>query len=254
MLVAVKAYPNPSVKYFESSCVAGIRTDTDTPQWIRLYPVQFRVLKSDKQFKKYQFLSLQADKGSDTRPESLRPNNDTIAPGDWLDTSKAWSKRKAFIEPLVAESMCEIQRHRELDGTSLGAFRPSDVTDFYWEPVDTATTESKRLLASRRSLFAQDTSPLEILPYRFKYKFRCSDPGCRGHDMTIVDWEVGQAFRSFRRHYGETEGLAKMRSKFLDDMCGSRKDTIFFTGNTFLNQNVFLILGVFWPPRAATGG
>ena len=254
MLVVVKAYPNPSGKYFESSCVAGIRTDTETPAWVRLYPVPFRMLESNKQFKKYQFLSLQAKRGSDTRPESLRPNNDTLTPGDWLDSSKAWSKRKAFVEPLVVESMCEIQRRREVDRTSLGAFRPAAVTDFYWEPADATTTENKQLLASRQNLFAQDAAPLEILPYRFKYKFKCSNPTCRGgHDMTIVDWEVGQAFRRFRRLYGEIEGLAKMRSKFLDEMCGSGKDTIFFAGNTFLNQNVFLILGVFWPPRTATG-
>jgi hypothetical protein len=252
LLVVVKAYPNPSVKYFESSCVAGIRTDLDAPEWVRLYPVPFRLLESDKQFKKYQFLSLQAEKGSDTRPESLRPNLDTLSPGEWLDSRKAWARRKTFVEPLAAESMCGIQTRRETHGASLGAFRPAEVTDFYWEHTDAATAASKRLLASRQSLFAQDQAPLEILPYRFKYKFRCSDNHCRNHDMTIVDWEVGQAFRNFRPRYGEIEGLKKMRSRFLDEMCGSHKDTIFFTGNTFVNQNVFLILGIFWPP-ASTG-
>ena len=38
MLVVVKAYPNPSNKYLESSCVAGIRTDIQPPEWVRLYP------------------------------------------------------------------------------------------------------------------------------------------------------------------------------------------------------------------------
>jgi hypothetical protein len=251
MLVVVKAYPNPSNKYLESSCVAGIRTDTEPPEWARLYPVPFRMLGSNERFKKYQFLTLQAERGSDTRPESLRPNVDTLRLGAWLDTRQRWAARRTYVDPLIAPSLCAIQKRREVDGTSLGAFRPASITDFCWEPVEKTTVESRRLLASQKNLFAQEQAPLEILPYRFKYKFSCADPSCRTHDMTIVDWEVGQAFRSFRRRYGEIEGLKKMRDKFLGDMCGAAKDTVFFVGNTFLNPNVFLVLGVFWPPRGA---
>jgi len=41
ILVAVKAYPNPSSKYVETVCCAGI--DLSTNQWIRLYPIPFRL-------------------------------------------------------------------------------------------------------------------------------------------------------------------------------------------------------------------
>ena len=73
MLVVVKAYPNPSAKYVESSCVAGIRTDGPLNKWLRLYPVHFRDLESDKQFRKYQTITLEVDKGSDVRPETTVP-------------------------------------------------------------------------------------------------------------------------------------------------------------------------------------
>jgi hypothetical protein len=39
ILVTVKAYPNPSSKYDETVCVAGI--DVNSKEWIRLYPVPY---------------------------------------------------------------------------------------------------------------------------------------------------------------------------------------------------------------------
>ena len=55
-LVTVKAYPNPSAKYFESVCVAAI---TREEGWVRLYPVGFRSLPDQQRFKKYHRVQLQ---------------------------------------------------------------------------------------------------------------------------------------------------------------------------------------------------
>jgi hypothetical protein len=126
--------------------------------------------------------------------------------------------------------------------------------DFCWEEIPASAISERTARAAQQSLLAPWKSPLEILPYRFKYRFRCSDPGCGGHNMACVDWEVGQAFRRFREDYGEQQALVKMKEKFLDQMCGPSKDPVFFTGNAFARPNVFLILGVFWPPRVATDG
>ncbi|MGI8879681.1 MAG: hypothetical protein ACR2KJ_04055 [Jatrophihabitans sp.] len=38
VLVTVKAYPQPSRTSGETVCVAGMRTDTEVPTWIRIYP------------------------------------------------------------------------------------------------------------------------------------------------------------------------------------------------------------------------
>jgi hypothetical protein len=46
VLIAVKTYPNPSSKYEETVCVAGIQLDRGQPEWIRLYPVRFRNVDS----------------------------------------------------------------------------------------------------------------------------------------------------------------------------------------------------------------
>src|SRR3990170_8266738 len=79
VLVLVKAYPQPSVKYTESVCVAGLRLDTPEPEWVRLYPVQFRLLARERQFSKYDVIRCRARRPrSDSRAESFTPHTDTI--------------------------------------------------------------------------------------------------------------------------------------------------------------------------------
>ena len=60
VLITVKAAPNPSEKYGETVCVAGLRLDLDAGGWVRLYPVNFRELDSDGKFRKYDVVSLTA--------------------------------------------------------------------------------------------------------------------------------------------------------------------------------------------------
>jgi hypothetical protein len=49
ILITIKAYPNPSKKYVETVCAAGI--DLKQNKWIRLYPVPFRDLELKKSLK-----------------------------------------------------------------------------------------------------------------------------------------------------------------------------------------------------------
>src|SRR5579883_405541 len=50
ILVTVKAYPNPSKKYIETVCVAGVTKDR---KWVRLYPIPYRYLEYEQQFPTY---------------------------------------------------------------------------------------------------------------------------------------------------------------------------------------------------------
>jgi hypothetical protein len=143
--------------------------------------------------------------------------------------------------------MCELLRKQATDGASLGMFRPTDV-DFEatfgganWDPAKAAQLEQP-------SLFFPNKGSLEKIPYRFRYQYRCSDPKCGGHAQTIIDWEIAQAYRSWADRYGEEELIDKLRQRWLDEMCGSNKDTRFFVGNQHLQPRGFLVLGVFWPP------
>ncbi len=95
MVVTVKAYPSISTKYGETVCVAGIRTDTPGPEWVRLYPLVYRDLQFDLRFTKYQRITLEVADASDPRPESLKPNLDTLALGDIISTERRLA-RAAF--------------------------------------------------------------------------------------------------------------------------------------------------------------
>jgi hypothetical protein len=50
VLILCKTYPSPSAKYAKTSCVAGM---TESGRLIRLYPVPFRLVADEQQFKKW---------------------------------------------------------------------------------------------------------------------------------------------------------------------------------------------------------
>ena len=77
VLITVKAYPNPSKKYKETVCCAGI--DLANNHWIRLYPVPFRYLDSERQFKKYSIVEVICNKAvDDRRTESYKVDSTSI--------------------------------------------------------------------------------------------------------------------------------------------------------------------------------
>ncbi|WP_244367538.1 NACHT domain-containing protein [Micromonospora echinofusca] len=92
LLITVKAAPNPSEKYGETVCVAGLRTDMLRPKWVRLYPINFRHLDSDEAFKKYDIISVDAKPArQDQRRESWKPLMDSIEKARHLD---GWRSRQ----------------------------------------------------------------------------------------------------------------------------------------------------------------
>lgn len=251
MLITVKAYPAISQKYGEVVCVAGVRTDLEKPKWARLFPVAFRDLPFAQRFKKYQHLSIEATRHSgDQRPETYRPVLESLRLGDVVDTRKGWAERKPFVEPLIVESMCEVLARQKEDKTSLGAFRPGEVLDFVIDEGDGDWSAEQAGVASQPSLFFPTKDGLEKIPLRFRYHYRCSS-SCKtknGHFQSMIDWELAESYRSWRDRYDEKTLLEKIRLKFLDQMCGSTRDTIFFVGNQHQYPQGFMVLGVFWPP------
>ncbi|CAN5576506.1 hypothetical protein BH20ACT15_BH20ACT15_10780 [soil metagenome] len=256
LLPLVKAYPALSKSYGEVSCIAGVEILNDRPgDLIRLYPVPFRELDEDQKFAKYEVLEVDAEQHSgDPRPETRRPNRDSIeAVGPTLTTENGWSRRRPFVEPLIAGSMCAIQDAEPESGVSLGIFRPEVVEDFVIEDRD-ADVERERFaeaLVAQGSLLADEEKAfqrkaIEQVPYTFKYRYRCADPNCTGHLQSLIDWEVVQLYRRVR---SKPDWRERMRAKWLGEICGADKDTAFIVGNQHQHRNSFLVLGVWWPPK-----
>jgi len=248
VVVTVKAYPVVSQSHGKSVCVAGIRTDADPPHWARLWPIPFRSLPATGRFKKYQRIHLLAKPGHDGRPETLTPDIDSIQLGAQLPTTDAWKARRRLIEPLVAASTCEVQRRQRTDGTSLAAVRPAAVTGLVAQAIPANWTLKQEAVLNQLSLVGSRARELEKVPFAFKLIYRCSDSQCRGHEQSIIDWEIGEAYRSWRGLSPE-DRIHKIRDKWLGELCSPGKDTLLFIGNMKAHPANFLVLGIFWPPR-----
>jgi len=251
MAVTVKAYPVLSTKYQEAVCVAGVRSDTlFQARWVRLFPVQFRDLPRDKQFEKWDEIEVEATPHSgDKRPESYRPNIETIKVVGKLSTKRNWKARRAVVDLLGVSTMCAVTQRQKEDGTSLAVIRPRKPVSLKIQRMrDAEVVRRRATIAGQGSLFAQERKPLEIPPYTFSYAYKCEEQGCRGHEQQIADWEVGQAYRKWRRSYPTQEELeAKLRQKWVDELCAADRDARFFVGNVHQHPQSFLVLGVFWP-------
>jgi hypothetical protein len=269
-LPIVKAYPAVSTKYGEVACIAGVQFRDTGPfsppevQWIRLFPVPFRDLEDTQKFKKYQPIRVRVESHSgDSRPETRRPDRESLElAGDVVPSKDAWRARRPYVEPLMVDSMCAIQEAREEDRTSLGIFRPAEILGLDIEPID-VEKEKKDLAEDMARREAQGSllkgaeideekellGALDLIPYRFKLEYRCTDASCKkGHSQSILDREILQLFRR-QRHRSDWEEV--VRRHVLEKVCGPTKDLALIVGNQHRYENAFLVLGFWWPEKAA---
>lgn len=270
-LPVVKAYPTVSKKYGEVSCIAGIAfTEVDAVsrpkvRWIRLYPVPFRDLEDAKQFAKYQPMRIAVNAHSgDRRPETRRPNLESIelTRESAIPAAGDWSGRRRFVEPLMTDSMCGLQRRWKEEKVSLGIFRPAKITGLDIEAAD-VTRDKEEMVKTWARLRAQSSlldgigleeqkqqmRALDLIPWRFKLRYRCDDPLCEGkHAQSIIDWEIGAFYLRVRN---EANWQDILRQKVLQEMCGPDREVAIIVGNQLLHPTSFLVLGLWYPERRA---
>lgn len=257
VLITVKTYPIPSKKYDELVCTAGV---TESGDFIRLYPINFRDLSFAQQYKKYQWILLDVEKhqGLDGRKESYRPDCDSIRilgkpiranPGNWSERAKYALAKKS-------KSMEDLHDRRRADGTSIGIFKPKKINDLVvspdsseWPPKFLNALRQYRLFEYRRKTLV----PPRKVPFKFQYCFECDDPRCKGnHRMMIEDWEVGALYwREVDKGASPDEAAASVRSKFLNELCGPDKDTHLFVGTILAYPRSWVVIGVFYPKASA---
>lgn len=255
ILITVKTYPIPSAKYGELVCTAGV---TEDGEFIRLYPVNFRDQPFSKQYQKYQWIEVEAEKhrGRDFRKESYRPDCDTLAAiGERIETKGGdWSERSRYVLRNVAPSMEELREMQEKDATSISIVRPKEVRDLVAEPTD-REWRSSFLAELRQARIWDDRTvskePPRKVPFKFKYTFQCDDPRCKGHRMMNEDWELGALYwRMIDAGCAEKEAIDKVRQKFLTQMCAPDRDTHFFVGTVLAHPKNWVVIGVYWPPES----
>lgn len=254
VLITVKTYPTISGKYDELVCTAGFLEDGT---WIRIYPIPFRKRAYKEQYKKYDWIELDLVKNTkDFRPESYRPVSfDTeINVVGQIDTAGNWEERKKYCLKKVYKNLSELiaEAKDKKIGTSLAVFKPTEILDFYAEPVDREWSAKQKAALAQQNLF--ETSTFEVvkkLPYKFKFRYK--DNEGKESNMMIEDWETGQLFWKQLKKYGDEErAIEDVRKKYFDDFAMT-KDLYFYLGTTqrnhYVSHNPFMIIGTFHPKK-----
>lgn len=249
VLITIKAPPNPSKKYQETNCCAGI--DLETGNWLRLYPIPFRLLDYNKQFPKYSIISVNCQQPlRDKRMESYKVDQESIKILNQLGTENKWYERKKIILSALSPSFCKILEDVKIN-KSLGIFKPTDI-DFEIKKSVPKDEQKRRAAYNQYRLFDKTLKPIEETPFSFYYKFKCQNcPRCPTHKLMIQDWELMEAYRRWHNKYkNQTVLLSKIRQKWLNELCSPTKDTYFYVGNIWKRPKQFMVLGVFYPPKS----
>lgn len=250
ILVLVKTYPEYSLNYTETVCTAGILAENS--QLIRLYPIRYRYLEGKNRFSKYQWINVKVSKAaSDSRPESYTIQENSIKIGEVIQPGKDWSEREKWVlnERNVYTSIEELHEAQTSSGVSLGLVKLKELTRIEIESKPESdivqALKKKDTIMKQLGMF-EDKKDLEILPVRFLIHFRCEGHECKGHVMSILDWEFAQLYRKVRSN----KDWKRKIEKKIRNICGSDKDTYLILGNMAKRRHIFCILGFFYPPKS----
>jgi len=252
--VSVMAYPAISSRHGEVVCVAGFRHDTLwQPDWVRLFPFRVRDVPVDLRVHKWDLIRLRVRKSSsDHRPESFTPDMDSIRVVGRLDTKRNWQARRALVDPHRGKSMREVLAEQASSGASLAVVETGEILNLEVSPRSPKELDEARQRAEREvaqgDLFSLDSrEPLEPVPFDFHFVVKYQDdPDPRR--LKVIDWEINQAYRNYRREYPDPE--QRVRDRWLNVVCGSKNDPAFLMGNQHRFPDQWLLLGIVWPRRA----
>jgi hypothetical protein len=256
ILILCKTYPSPSSKYAETSCVAGV---DEAGKLIRLFPVPFRFISDEQQFRKWQWITARIEKAKDDlRPESHKIKVDTIeCNGNPLPTDDRWAERRRCLASVpVFSDFAALDAARQSDGVTLGFLRPAkilrlDVTPD--EKSDWTDEERKKLVQMQRqaNLFEETDATVKTLrkiPYKFHYRYECAGlSGAVEYRHKIVDWEAGALYWNVLRKHG-SKWEQPFRDKLERDL-PTNDDLMFLMGTIHRFPDKWLIVSLIYPPK-----
>ncbi len=72
--------------------------------------------------------------------------------------------------------------------------------------------------------------------------------------MTNEDWEVGALYWNLvDRGATPEEAAAKVKQKFLEEICSPERETYFYVGTVLSYPKSWLVIGTFWPRKGKSG-
>lgn len=262
ILILCKTYPSPSTKYAETSCVAGM---SESGKLVRLFPVPFRFIADDQQFRKWQWVTARIEPSfDDRRPESHRVFVDTInCDPDALRAGKeGWPRRMELLAKVpVFTDFAAVEAARQTHGTTLALLRPTRILGLDISPTESSEWTADELsklsqLQHQGGLFDDGTEVkesrlLEKLPFDFHYRYECDVAGAKvAYRIKLVDWEVGALYRRLRKQFGDSGWEVPFRVKYEREL--PARDLLLLLGTIHRFPNQWLGVSVICPPRPPT--
>ncbi len=234
LLVTVRTYPNISSKYVETVCTAGVTRDGE---WRRLYPVALRYLDDGKKYSTYDIIEVSVEDGKDGRPETRRPNCQTI---NVVGRANKWDDRCGWIKKTIFPSLEAMKQAKR----TIGPVAAREVKSFEANQVSTDWSAKQLELMKQDGLF-KTRKPLQKIP--FDFRFRWVDHDGAEHDSKALAWEFGETWRRYSLKYPDP--IPRMREKWMNDICSAKNQISFYLGNSAEHRNAFMICGIFFPPK-----
>jgi hypothetical protein len=219
---------------------------------VRLYPVPFRYLDGNRQFKKYDIISVRTRQaGGDKRPESRKIDATSIQTTAQVT---GWEHRASRVEGLRTVTMCQLveQAQHNVNAQSLAAVRPRRVQGLEfsdhpgWTPEQLARFEAYR---NQGDVFRD--APAQILdPPRLNVRlsYDCTANSCRGHQQRIIDWELTALQHRFRQRTASDLQAAITRNFFEVPFAAERAPMIFVGNQENIRRRAsFTVLGLYYP-------
>lgn len=255
VLVLAKTYPNVSREYTELVCTAGLRIDTRPYQWIRLYPVPYRLLEQKERYKKWQIIKVRiAKRNSDHRPESYQPDRNTPIEviDDVIKSTDGWRKRGEYLKDFYNQTTaCQLLRGARTNRTrsqSLGIVHPRKIVDFKIQPNPDYFAVADQEPETIYTLFGKDFQTVKPSPFTLKFHYFCNDPACKGHRQSVIDWEVGASgYHRLNDNKGIKYAENAIKSQFVTNPMS--KDLWFILGNMHKRPQDFMIISLFYPQK-----
>ncbi|HEY8579408.1 MAG TPA: hypothetical protein VIL72_05940 [Beijerinckiaceae bacterium] len=229
----VKALPQPSRRYGETVCCAGVTAER---RWKRLFPIRFRHLNGSAAFRRWDWVSFRYRLPThDPRPESCHVNEDTI---EAAQSGLGMVERARFLEPLLRKSA----RDAADRGESLALIRPRN-TRFVWKRKERGHIEAEREAFGRAArqfdLLDEPLAAIEPTPYHFRFRFEDDDGR---HDYANGDWEAHAMFWKESDRVGERKALDWMDHVFNEQY--PQRGMAFALGNQAKRPQTWQLLGV----------
>lgn len=258
ILILCKTYPSPSAKHIETSCVAGMN---ESGRLIRIFPMPFRLVADDQQFKKWQWITARVEKANnDHRQESHKIYIDTIECDESPLPSGAagWRQRRQWLSKILKFSdFNAVEQNRLANGNTLALLQPKKILGLDIKKAnspDWSEEEKEKLLQIERQgdLFnasdeAKTLRLLKKIPFDFHYRYECEVGGKNiEYRHKLIDWEVGALYWNVRGKHGE-EWEAPFRDQLEENL--PAKDLMFLMGTMHRFPEQWLIVSLIYPPK-----